>query len=160
MFLCGGTWYLWCSYDNRPWNSSALRADIHATCAAITPSTLECAVARMREQPGEHSMNLLFHMRLCGCVNLQHFATATLQCCLCKSTWKEYNRFVHSSSFMLYLGPCRSSGGYLPASNRGGPGSSPGQVMWDLWWTKCDWGRFPPSTSISLSILISPVAPH
>jgi hypothetical protein len=32
------------------------------------------------------------------------------------------------------------------ASRRGGPGSSPGQLMWDLWWTKWHWGRFSPST--------------
>jgi hypothetical protein len=24
-----------------------------------------------------------------------------------------------------------------------------GQVMWDLWWTQCYWGRFSPSTSVS-----------
>jgi hypothetical protein len=28
------------------------------------------------------------------------------------------------------------------ASHRGGPVSIPGQVMWDLWWTKWHWGRF------------------
>jgi hypothetical protein len=28
-------------------------------------------------------------------------------------------------------------------------GSSPGLVMWDLWWTKWHWGRFPPRTSVS-----------
>jgi hypothetical protein len=32
--------------------------------------------------------------------------------------------------------PCHSSGGYSLASQSGGPGSSPSQVMWDLWWTK------------------------
>jgi hypothetical protein len=26
---------------------------------------------------------------------------------------------------------------------------SPGQDMWDLWWTKLHWGRFSPSTSVS-----------
>jgi hypothetical protein len=30
-----------------------------------------------------------------------------------------------------------------------GPGSSLGQVMWNLWWTKWHWGRFSPSTSVS-----------
>jgi hypothetical protein len=35
----------------------------------------------------------------------------------------------------MYAGPCHSSGGLSPASHRGGPGSSPGQVMWNLWWT-------------------------
>jgi hypothetical protein len=29
------------------------------------------------------------------------------------------------------------------------PGSSPGQFMWDLWWTKLHCGRFSPSTSVS-----------
>jgi hypothetical protein len=39
-------------------------------------------------------------------------------------------------------------------SHRGGPGSSPGQVMWDLWRTKWHWGR------LSLSTSVSPVNPH
>jgi hypothetical protein len=33
--------------------------------------------------------------------------------------------------------------------HRGGPGSSPGHVMWDLWRTKWHWCRFYPSTSVS-----------
>jgi hypothetical protein len=45
--------------------------------------------------------------------------------------------------------PCRTSGGYSPVSHSGGPGSSPGQVIWDLWWTKWHWGSFSPSTSVS-----------
>jgi hypothetical protein len=45
--------------------------------------------------------------------------------------------------------PCHSSGGCSPASHRGGLGSSPGQVMWDLWWTKWYWGRFSPGISVS-----------
>jgi hypothetical protein len=36
-------------------------------------------------------------------------------------------------------------GGESPASHRGGPG----QVMWDLWWTKRHWGMFSPSISVS-----------
>jgi hypothetical protein len=35
------------------------------------------------------------------------------------------------------------------ASHRGGPGSIPGLVKWDLWWTKWRRGRFSPSTSVS-----------
>jgi hypothetical protein len=35
------------------------------------------------------------------------------------------------------------------ASHRGGPGSIPRQVMWDLRWTKWHWGGFPPSVSVS-----------
>jgi hypothetical protein len=40
-------------------------------------------------------------------------------------------------------------------SHRGGPGSTPGLVMWDLWWTKWRWGRFSPSTSVSPANLYS-----
>jgi hypothetical protein len=35
----------------------------------------------------------------------------------------------------------------LVDSNRGGPGSNPGLIMRDLWWTKWGWGRIYPSTS-------------
>jgi hypothetical protein len=35
------------------------------------------------------------------------------------------------------------------APDRGAPGSSPGQLMWDLWWKKWHWGRFSPSTLFS-----------
>jgi hypothetical protein len=48
--------------------------------------------------------------------------------------------------------PCKAvdrSGGWSPVSHRGGPGSSPGHVMWDLWWKKWQWDRFSPSTSVS-----------
>jgi hypothetical protein len=31
----------------------------------------------------------------------------------------------------------------------GDPGSSPGQIMWNLWWTKWHWDRFSPSTTVS-----------
>jgi hypothetical protein len=31
----------------------------------------------------------------------------------------------------------------------GGPGSNPGLVMWDLWWTKWRWDRYSPSNSVS-----------
>jgi hypothetical protein len=37
----------------------------------------------------------------------------------------------------------------LLASHRGGPGSIPGHVVWDLWWTKWRWGRLSPITSVS-----------
>jgi hypothetical protein len=39
-----------------------------------------------------------------------------------------------------------------PDSYRGGPSSSPSQVMWDLRWTKWHWGRVSPSTSVSPAI--------
>jgi hypothetical protein len=38
---------------------------------------------------------------------------------------------------------------YNAISHRGGPGSRPGLVKWDLWWTKWRWSRFSPSTSVS-----------
>jgi hypothetical protein len=50
--------------------------------------------------------------------------------------------------------PCHSSGGQSPASHCGVLGSSPGQVMWDLWWRTWHWDKFPSSTSVSLPILI------
>jgi hypothetical protein len=31
--------------------------------------------------------------------------------------------------------------------------SIPGQVMWDLWWTKWHWGGFPPVLGFTLSVL-------
>jgi hypothetical protein len=51
-------------------------------------------------------------------------------------------------------------------SRRGGPGSRPDQSMFDLWWTKCHWGRFfsesfgfPPArfeilTAVNMSVLV------
>jgi hypothetical protein len=44
---------------------------------------------------------------------------------------------------------CRTSGGQSPASHRGSPASSPGQVMCDLCWTKRYCGRVCPSSSVS-----------
>jgi hypothetical protein len=41
----------------------------------------------------------------------------------------------------------------LPAPHRGGLGSIPGQVMWDLWWTKRQWDKFVPSISIIIIII-------
>jgi hypothetical protein len=59
---------------------------------------------------------------------------------------------VRLRSSYLYLTSCKGraiSGGWSPASHRGVTGSSPGHVIWDLWWTKWRWGRFSPSTSVS-----------
>jgi hypothetical protein len=36
-----------------------------------------------------------------------------------------------------------------------GPGSIPGLVKWDLWWTRWRWGGFSPSTSDSPASLHS-----
>jgi hypothetical protein len=42
--------------------------------------------------------------------------------------------------------------------SRGGPGSSPDQIMWDLWRTK--WAGFLRVLRLSLPIIIPPTAPH
>jgi hypothetical protein len=42
----------------------------------------------------------------------------------------------------------------------GGPGSSPFQVMWDLWWTKWHWAKFLLVFRFPMPILIPPTAPH
>jgi hypothetical protein len=51
------------------------------------------------------------------------------------------DRFLSS----IHVRYWRRSGGEAPEFNSGGPGSSLGQVMWDLWWTERHWGLFPPS---------------
>jgi hypothetical protein len=58
---------------------------------------------------------------------------------------KQNCHFVGSTA----LRPRHSSSGYSLASHSGGPGSSPGLIKWDLWWTMWRWGRFSPSTSVS-----------
>jgi hypothetical protein len=36
------------------------------------------------------------------------------------------------------------------ASHRGGPGSNPDLIMWNLWWTKCHRDRFSPVSPANL----------
>jgi hypothetical protein len=66
------------------------------------------------------------------------------------------------------VGPCRSGGSQSPASHRGGPRLNPGQVIWDLWWTKLTGTGFlqvlqfplpniPSTAPISSSFIIFPV---
>jgi hypothetical protein len=55
---------------------------------------------------------------------------------LCKSCGLGLST-IEGKSYSLYL--VNQS---IPASHRGGPGSIPGQSMWDLWWTKWNWDRF------------------
>jgi hypothetical protein len=43
------------------------------------------------------------------------------------------------TSVLGRLTPCHGSSDSSPVSHRGGQGSSPGQSMWDLWWTKWHW---------------------
>jgi hypothetical protein len=49
---------------------------------------------------------------------------------------------------------------WSPASYSGSTGSSLGQVIWDLLWTKWHCGRFSPSTLFPLPNFIPPIAPH
>jgi hypothetical protein len=58
------------------------------------------------------------------------------------------------------VGPCHISGSYWSASHCGGPVSSPGQVIWNLWWTKWHWAGFLQVLRFPLSILIPPIAPQ
>jgi hypothetical protein len=52
-------------------------------------------------------------------------------------------------SLYLTSWPHHSLSGQSLASHRGGPGSIPGLVKWDLWWKKWCWGTFSPITSVS-----------
>jgi hypothetical protein len=66
-----------------------------------------------------------------------------------KDTGLSGNLVSYKSLSLTYLlRPCHSSGSCSSASHICGPGSRQGQVVWDLWWTKWHWGRFPPSTSV------------
>jgi hypothetical protein len=54
------------------------------------------------------------------------------------------NHFCFTRATLMYV----IGFGEYATYYRGGQGSIPGQVMWDLW-TKWHWGRFSPSTSFS-----------
>jgi hypothetical protein len=60
--------------------------------------------------------------------------------------------FGNQYQFTYRALPCRSSGGQS-ASHRGGPGSSPGKVMWDLRRTNRQWGRFSSSMRLPLQLI-------
>jgi hypothetical protein len=69
------------------------------------------------------------------------------------SNWMGKIRKMTTEPLIRY--PRHSSNCQSLASHRGGPGSIPGLVKWDLWWTKWRWGGFSPSTSVSLANLHS-----
>jgi hypothetical protein len=50
-------------------------------------------------------------------------------------TGMQIQKYIYS--YQLY-----SLNQHFAFSHRGGPGSIPGQSMWDLWWTKRHWDRF------------------
>jgi hypothetical protein len=80
--------------------------------------------------------------------------------------WKEavvvqtrYDPGIFLDGLRMAGGPCHSSGGYSLVSHRGGRGSSPGQIMWDLWTNGAGTG-FPQVLRFPRPILIPPTAPH
>jgi hypothetical protein len=64
--------------------------------------------------------------------------------------WKSFPIYLLLYHSTLYSLSTNSAGRAIAqAVSRGGPGYSPGQVMWDSWWTKWHWDRFVPSTLVS-----------
>jgi hypothetical protein len=90
-----------------------------------------------------HKDWVLTHLCNCSCTVLMYMALWWI-------THRGQLWLISAMNWIRYAfrkieqGPCHGSGGYPPASHRGGPGSIPGQSMWDLWWTKWHWDRFSP----------------
>jgi hypothetical protein len=70
-----------------------------------------------------------------------------------KSSIEVQNARTYTSTppyvFIAWCLSSRNALGELRRLVAGVPGSSPGQVMWDLRWIKWHWSRFSPSTSVS-----------
>jgi hypothetical protein len=68
---------------------------------------------------------------------------------------------INNSWMKCHSWPCYGSGGLSSAPHRGGPGSRPGQSMWDLWCTKWHWDRvFSEFFCFPLSALFNRRSPH
>jgi hypothetical protein len=65
---------------------------------------------------------------------------------LSKRYTERYLSRLHKRSLLrrlaLTLSRLSGSRAVAQAICRGDPGSSPHQVMWDLWWSEQNWGRF------------------
>jgi hypothetical protein len=61
--------------------------------------------------------------------------------------------------YLLFLARAIAQAVQSLVSHRGDPGSNPGQVMWDLWWTKWHWGRFFRVLPFPLPSVIPPTTP-
>jgi hypothetical protein len=83
----------------------------------------------------------VFIVRIYSCIVSFTFLETILTDDLC------YKIFLFLLS--LLLRSCDNSGGESLASHRGGPDSSQGQVMWDLWWMKWHLGRFSPTVYLA-----------
>ena len=80
-------------------------------------------------------------------LNSQQFYVLPTQCicvfCVDLRTNSDY--FLYSVNWLVFITETESV--YCAVCtgvplNRGGPGSIPGQSMWDFWWTKWHWARF------------------
>jgi hypothetical protein len=58
--------------------------------------------------------------------------------------WSSKQTATISLHALAFCNRDEGSGCYSSASHLGGPGTIPGQLMWDLWWTKWHWDRFFP----------------
>jgi hypothetical protein len=61
----------------------------------------------------------------------------------------QFWRMLKSRRDLMLWKPGLQGGVVAQAVSGWRPGFAPGQVMWDLWWTKWHWGRFSTSTSVS-----------
>jgi hypothetical protein len=67
--------------------------------------------------------------------------------------FNDHYNVMHENIFQDLLHDCQAVSRWFPIA--AARGSSPGLVMWDLWWTKWRWGRFFPSISVSPANLYS-----
>jgi hypothetical protein len=61
---------------------------------------------------------------------------------------RQRHPYLHKPTTKSTIRARHSSSSWSPASHYGGPASIPGQVMWDLCWTKWRRDGFSPSTSV------------
>jgi len=70
------------------------------------------------------------------------FCPQTISACFAQFSWQTATTSLHSIKWLVfmtetecvYCQSCHGSGSQSPASHRSGPGSIPGQSMWDSWW--------------------------
>jgi hypothetical protein len=89
-------------------------------------------------------------------LSLSHFALSKFQY-HCIPCYRYIARFLPASMEQTtYKPPHPSSYVVAQAVSRGilsgGPGSRPGQSMWDLWWTKWQWNRLLSESLFSLAV--------
>jgi hypothetical protein len=114
------------------------------------------------------------------CATRKHVSVHSLACCICSHMCCHLDRkeplfipenpsdernFLHGSVRPNIMSMCwvfgraiaQAVSRWLPTA--AARGSSPGLVMWDLWWTKWRRGRFSPRTSVSPANLYSTNCP-